>query len=86
MRRLSRGCYDKFHRCPGWAGGGPKYAKTHRCNNGKVQVDYEDKLWTLKFHRCNFCNVLVLPYFTRWLSLWFWAYEISFWWRYRNDR
>ena len=38
MRRLSRPCYDKAHRCPGWAGGGMKYAKTTRCADGRIEV------------------------------------------------
>lgn len=36
--RLSRTCYDKSHRCPGWAGGGMHYAKTDRCIDGRVEV------------------------------------------------
>lgn len=39
MIRLSRTCYDKAHRCPGWAGGGMKYAKGgSRCDNGRIYV------------------------------------------------
>lgn len=29
--RISRPCYDKPHRCPGWAGGGVRSAKVDRC-------------------------------------------------------
>jgi hypothetical protein len=39
MRRLSRPCYDKPHRCPGWAGGGLKYPKTDRCDGGRITVN-----------------------------------------------
>ena len=40
MRRISRPCYDKPHRCPGWAGGGAKYPKGYesRCDNGSIHV------------------------------------------------
>lgn len=36
--RLSRPCYDKPHRCPGWAGGGWKSAKRDRCDGGYVDT------------------------------------------------
>ena len=36
--RLSRPCYDKPHRCPGWAGGGTRSAKVSRCENGSVRT------------------------------------------------
>lgn len=66
-RRLSRPCFDKYRRCPGWAGSAWKYAKVHRCDNGFIQIDWEDKLWKWKFWPCNTCNVLVLPYVAHWL-------------------
>jgi hypothetical protein len=62
MMRLSRPCYDKYHRCPGWVGGGMHYAKRMRCSDGRIVVNYEDRLWRWKFQRCNTCNVVVLPY------------------------
>ena len=34
--RFSRPCYDKPHRCPGWAGGGTRSARVDRCENGSV--------------------------------------------------
>lgn len=37
-RRLSRLCYDKAHRCPGWAGGGGRSAQRDRCENGRIEV------------------------------------------------
>lgn len=42
--RLSRPCYDKPHRCPGWAGGGNRFpsekgeAKYGSCNNGSIRT------------------------------------------------
>jgi hypothetical protein len=36
--RFSRPCYDKPHRCPGWAGGGMTSARTDRCDNGRIKV------------------------------------------------
>ena len=36
--RLSRPCYDKPGNCPGWSGGGLKYAKTNRCDNGRIRI------------------------------------------------
>lgn len=82
-RRLSRPCYDKYHRCPGWAGGGLKYAKRKRCDGGSIQVDWDDDWWAWKFWRCGKCNVTVLPYYSRKLSLAYWAWEIAHWYRFR---
>ncbi len=91
--RISRGCYDKYHRCPGWAGGGNKYAKVDRCNNGRLIWPYgyddrtpvpddihpltweprRDRLYRLKFRRCDTCDGRVLPSWTRWLDpTWLW--------------
>lgn len=71
--RLSRGCYDKFHRCPGWVGGGPRYPRGgSRCPAGHIQVDYEAALWRFRFWPCDSCDVLVWPYATRWLSVPYW--------------
>jgi hypothetical protein len=65
--RLSRPCYDKYHNCPGWTGGGMYHAKRHRCDNGKIHTTRK-KLWRWRFHSCDTCNVVVLPYVTRWLD------------------
>ena len=35
MSRWSRPCYDKPRRCPGWAGGGWKYARVTLCPEEK---------------------------------------------------
>lgn len=40
--RLSRPCYDKPHRCPGWAGGGTHSAKEYRCSNGSIRTRVTD--------------------------------------------
>lgn len=65
--RISRPCYDKYHRCPGWAGGGWKYGKKDLCKNGSIQVDYENKFWRFTFNTCNKCDVIVLPYIVKYL-------------------
>ena len=61
--RISRPCYDKRHRCPGWAGGGMLFAKVTRCNGGYI---------TYGQSRCNKCDVVVLPSFVRWAD-WRWV-------------
>lgn len=75
--RISRPCYDKQHRCPGWAGGGERYAKVNRCKNGRVVGPYEGRLWQWKAHRCNVCDVIVLPYVVRWLDWRWWRATLS---------
>lgn len=83
--RISRPCYDKYHRCPGWAGGGMKYAKVPRCNGGSLAtvIDY-DGAWRWKFHQCPRCDVWVLPYYFCHLDPTHWKWTIKFWWRYRD--
>jgi hypothetical protein len=75
--RVSRPCYDKFHRCPGWAGGGLRYARVRRCDNGYIETGHV-RLWKWRLYRCPKCRVIVLPYMTRWLD-WRWL-------RYRAER
>lgn len=82
--RFSRPCYDKFHRCPGWIGGGPRYAKRKRCEAGRIRVDYDDRWWAWKFWPCDECNVVVLPYHSRKLSIPFLVGEAR--WKLRNWR
>lgn len=79
--RLSRPCYDKSHRCPGWAGGGTRYAKVSRCDGGHVRtrVPYPEypgefqvpraKSWHFGF--CNTCDVVTWPSHIRWID-WRW--------------
>lgn len=69
--RLSRPCYDKPHRCPGWAGGGMKYAKTERCHGGHVTA--RSPWW---FGRCDTCGVVTWP--------WVWAWPGRAWSRRRT--
>jgi hypothetical protein len=76
--RLSRPCYDKPHRCPGWAGGGTLYPKgDSRCDNGHIRTWSEDTdngmlpFWHLRFLPCDTCDVVTLPYALRWLD-WRW--------------
>lgn len=69
--RISRPCYDKYNRCPGWAGGGWKHPKKDsrypHCDDGSIKVDYEDRFWMWKFWKCNKCDVVVLPWVTKFL-------------------
>ncbi len=66
--RLSRPCYDKPWRCPGWAGGGMRYAKRDRCEDGRMH-GWDGQRWPhLRFHRCDTCDVITIPYALRWLS------------------
>lgn len=91
--RLSRPCYDKPHRCPGWAGGGIHRAKVDRCYNGSIRtrVPYEgypgefhypgSKKW--RFGHCNKCDIVTWPVVTRWLDPGWWKWVFHKWtWRY----
>lgn len=78
MTRLSRPCYDKFRRCPGWAGGGTKFAKKQRCSNGSILYDPDKRLWKWRLHRCNTCDVIVLPYHIRWIDFRWWIWQFFF--------
>lgn len=67
--RLSRSCYDKWHRCPGWAGGGWHYPKgPDRCEGGYLQIDWEARFVRWRFWKCNKCDVVIWPWHTRWLD------------------
>ena len=84
--RLSRPCYDKPHRCPGWAGGGPKVAKAYLCNNGSIRTrvpmtdcpgEFEyPASRPFRFGHCTKCDTVTWPWITRKLSIFWWAYEI----------
>jgi protein involved in temperature-dependent protein secretion len=80
--RLSRPCYDKMHRCPGWAGGGMRFAQVYRCEDGRLRRHgtlegiYEGRYWWLRFNRCDSCDVLVLPFAVRYLDWRHWQYEL----------
>lgn len=84
--RLSRHCYDKPHRCPGWAGGGWKYPRgAQRCDNGHIEIDYSNRWkrnWT--FHHCDKCDVVCWPIFTQWLDPSYWRWKLTRlrgWWQ-----
>lgn len=77
--RVSRPCYDKYHRCPGWAGGGLRYAKADRCENGSLTPIYDKRLWKWRVNRCPKCHVVVLPYMVRWLDWRWWRLEVRHW-------
>ena len=68
--RLSRPCYDKPHRCPGWAGGGWKFGKVDRCRNGSIRTSTGEypgvRRW--RFGRCTKCDVVTWPYHIRLLD------------------
>jgi hypothetical protein len=70
--RISRACYDKPRRCPGWAGGGLHYAKVDRCDDGYLRGWDEPgrARWPT---RCPKCKVWVLPYATRWMDPSWWV-------------
>jgi hypothetical protein len=86
---LSRPCYDKTHRCPGWAGGGVRSARVVRCRNGRLRrrgsmdAIYLGRGWAWRFNRCDTCRLLVLPYVVRYVDLRWWTYRTRSRWRYR---
>lgn len=82
--RFSRHCYDKPWRCPGWNGGGMRFAKAERCSGGRLQ-DPDD--WgggwrtNIRFHRCNTCDVVASPMAVQWFDpRWVW-FQLRWWWR-----
>lgn len=85
--RISRPCYDKMHRCPGWAGGGNHYAKAVRCDGGYLNCyrDPRGRWWQWKTNRCPKCGLLVLPYMIRYVDPTNWRSEIQMaGWRIRQ--
>lgn len=79
--RISRPCYDKAVRCPGWAGGGDRYAKVSRCDNGHVRTRAGEHPHSTpwRFGYCNTCDVVTWPSHIRWVD-WRWYYgRIRFW-------
>lgn len=79
---ISRPCYDKPRRCPGWAGGGWKSAKNNMCHSTDVQSGYlnhnYEGHWKWKTHKCPNCGVMVLPYVIRWTSMRTWWYSFRY--------
>lgn len=84
--RVSRPCYDKMHRCPGWAGGGNHYAKVDRCDNGSLPwTCFEGRWWRWRCNRCQRCGLLVWPYMIRYVDPTNWRSEITMTgWRIRQ--
>lgn len=82
---LRRHCYDKFWRCPGWAGGGWRYPKVDRCDGGSLQVHgmtgqpVTDRWWRWRWHRCNRCDVIAIPVITHWLDPTWWRFVLGTW-------
>ena len=74
---VSRPCYDKIHRCPGWVGGGMKSARVVRCDGGFLDPGlYERRLWKWRCNRCPTCRVLVLPSVIRYADPGWWSYRL----------
>ena len=70
IKRISRPCYDKCARCPGWAGGGTGYAKVTHCESTSLGYDNIHKLRV-----CHKCGTLVLPYWVRKLDPTWWQFQ-----------
>jgi hypothetical protein len=75
MTAFRRHCYDKPHRCPGWAGGGWKYPKPHRdiCDGGSLTRQMHGperrvRLYSFRSYRCGKCGTRTIPFVTRWLD------------------
>jgi hypothetical protein len=76
---FSRPCYDKPHRCPGWAGGAWMRARVSRCDSGSLgRTSYRRRYWLGA--RCPACGLYVLPIVTRWLD------PTWIWWAIRHPR
>lgn len=83
--RISRPCYDKFHRCPGWNGGGNRYAEVCRCDGGHLGFAYDRRAWKWRLTRCLTCGVVVLPYMIRYVDPTNIHHEIRWAWRRLRD-
>ena len=97
---LRRHCYDKFWRCPGWAGGGWRYPKVKRYDGGSLRVHgmigkpSTDRWWRWRWHRCNKCDVIAIPVIAQWLDpTWWWFVlgrrvlrTVCDWWQMRKWR
>jgi hypothetical protein len=86
--RLRRTCYDKPHRCPGWAGGGWRYPRPSRdvCDGGSlVATMYVGRWWRWRFHRCPTCGTWAWPPVTKWADpTWLWFVAARPWQRLRE--
>lgn len=74
--RIMRRCYDKPHRCPGWAGGGWHYPKDGKviCGGGSLR-HYTLGRWLPERHPA--CGTWALPIWTKWLDPEWWRFVIS---------
>lgn len=80
--RLSRPCYDKPWRCPGWAGGGMRYPKADRCESGSISMwNDPSRFVRFRFGRCTQCGVVTLPWVTRHLDPTHWKFAVRSAWR-----
>jgi len=88
--RISRPCYDKPHRCPGWAGGGWKFAKTQTCASGQIvlwKIGDSTRNWFSPYDwrigHCSTCGIYTIPFALRRLDpRWWWGYHawrIKYW-------
>jgi hypothetical protein len=86
--RISRPCYDKYWRCPGWAGGGTRYAEVVRCDGGSLTtvIDHESRWRIWRTYRCPQCGVYVLPYVIRYADPRWWVWQLRDLRRWWTDR
>lgn len=84
--RIRRHCYDKPHRCPGWAGGGMKHPRDGAviCDSASfvnaAENMYFKRFWTWRFHRCSNCGTVALPHVLRWFDpTWWWHIQFWYW-------
>lgn len=85
--RLSRPCYDKPHRCPGWAGGGTHMSVHDLCDGGRIRVrvplegypgEWEyPSTHPWRFGFCDMCDVRTWPWVTRRLDPGWWRWQVQ---------
>ena len=83
--RVSRPCYNKWRRCPGWAGPGWKTRKVPYCDNGFFPLEQVGDWWKWKPWTCQVCRTWVLPVNVEKLDPSFWKWRLSvilrnWWW------
>ncbi len=74
MTAFTRLNYDKVRRCPGWSGPGwigPK--NDERCPGAMLWYD-APKNWQWRFHACPECQIVTIPFVTRWLDYTWWDF------------
>lgn len=88
--RIARPCYDKYRRCPGWAGSGFRFNKPGNdwCESGTAPWEHFTKsLWQWRPWRCETCGTIVLPSHIRWIAPSWWRFmiqhRVSNWWEDR---